>query len=126
MRAVDTNVLVRLVVRDDASQARAAEGFVASGAWISHLVLAETVWVLDAVYERTSGEIAQAIEMLLNHQHLTIQDAEVVSAAVESFRKRPALGFSDCLVLEIARKAGHLPLGTFDRDLGKLDGAARI
>jgi len=34
--------------------------------------------------------------------------------------------FSDCLVLEIARKAGYLPLGTFDRDLGKLDGAARI
>jgi predicted nucleic acid-binding protein len=36
------------------------------------------------------------------------------------------LGFSDCLVLETARKAGHLPLGTFDRDLAKLDGAVRL
>jgi predicted nucleic acid-binding protein len=36
------------------------------------------------------------------------------------------LGFSDCLVLESARKAGHLPLGTFDRDLAKLDGAERL
>ena len=42
------------------------------------------------------------------------------------FRSRPALGFSDCLILEIARKAGHLPLGTFDRELGKIDGAKRL
>lgn len=126
MRAVDTNVLVRLVVRDDANQVRAAEEFIASGAWISHLVLAETTWVLDAVYERTAEQISAAIDMLLNHQHLTVQDVDVVTAAVENFRKRPALGFSDCLLLEIARKAGHLPLGTFDRDLAKLDGAVLL
>jgi hypothetical protein len=29
-------------------------------------------------------------------------------------------------MLEVARKAGHVPLGTFDRDLGKLDGAERL
>jgi predicted nucleic acid-binding protein len=39
------------------------------------------------------------------------------------YRSRPALGFTDCLVVELARKAGHLPLGTFDRDLAKIDGA---
>ncbi len=126
MRAVDTNVLVRLVVRDDAKQVRAAEEFIASGAWVSHLVLTETAWVLDAVYERTTEQIAMAIDMLLNHEHLTVQDADAVTAAIENFRKRPALGFSDCLVLEIARKAGHLPLGTFDRDLAKLDGTVRL
>lgn len=126
MRAVDTNVLVRLVVRDDTKQVRAAEEFIASGAWVSHLVLTETTWVLDAVYERTAKQIATVIDMLLNHEHLTVQDADVVSAATEKFKKRPALGFSDCLVLEIARKAGHLPLGTFDRDLGKLDGAVLL
>jgi predicted nucleic-acid-binding protein len=126
MRAVDTNVLVRLVVRDDEKQVRTAEEFVESGAWISHLVLAETTWVLDAVYERTAEQIAAAIDMLLNHEHLTVQDADVVTAAVENFRKRPVLGFSDCLMLEIARKAGHLPLGTFDKDLAKLDGAVRL
>jgi predicted nucleic-acid-binding protein len=126
MRAVDTNVLVRLVVRDDAHQVRAAEEFVTSGAWVPHLVLAETTWVLDAVYERTAEQIATAVDMLLNHQHLTVQDSDVVSAAIDNFRKRPALGFSDCLVLEIARKAGHLPLGTFDRDLAKLEGAALL
>ncbi|HEX4150925.1 MAG TPA: type II toxin-antitoxin system VapC family toxin [Steroidobacteraceae bacterium] len=126
MRAVDTNVLVRLVVRDDPEQVRSAEEFIAGGAWVSHLVLAETAWVLDAVFERTAGQIGTAVEMLLNHQELTVQDAESVTSALESFRKRPALGFSDCLVVEIARKAGHLPLGTFDRDLSKIDGVERL
>lgn len=65
--------------------------------------------VLDAVYERTPADIATAVEMLLNHEHLTIQDQDVVSAA-----------------LEVARKAGHVPLGTFDRDLGKRSGAQRL
>ena len=122
MRAVDTNVVVRLIVRDDPEHVRAAQEFTASGAWVSHLVLAETTWVLDAVYERSAEQIATAIDMLLNHKDLTLQDADVVTSAVDQFRKRPALGFSDCLVLEIARKAGHLPLGTFDRNLAKLDG----
>ena len=126
MRAVDTNLLVRLIVRDDPAQLAAAEAFVAGGAWVSHLVLAETIWVLDAVHERSAAQLAAAIEMLLNHEQLSIQDAEVVAQALAQYRSRPALGFSDCLVLEIARKAGHLPLGTFDRGLGKLDGAQRL
>lgn len=126
MRAVDTNILVRLVVRDDTGQVRAAEEFIVGGAWVSHLVLAETTWVLDAVYERTAEQIGTAVDMLLNHKELTLQDAEVVTAALEHFRKRPVLGFSDCLVVEIARKAGYVPLGTFDRDLAKLTGVQRL
>lgn len=126
MRAVDTNVLVRLIARDDARQVAAAETFVARGAWVPHLVLAESTWVLSAVYDRSAEEIATAVDMLLNHQHLTLQDADVVVAALDRFRRRPALGFSDCLVLEVARKAGHLPLGTFDRQLGKLDDTERL
>ena len=61
--------------------------------------------------------------MLLNHKDLTLEEAGVVSSALAIYRRRPVLGFSDCLMLEAARKAGHLPLGTFDRALGKLDGA---
>ena len=126
MRAVDTNVLVRLITRDDAKQVSAAEAFVANGAWVPHLALAEATWVLTAVYDRDPAAIATAVDMLLNHQHLTLQDSDAVAAAVERFRRRPAVGFSDCLILEVARKAGHVPLGTFDRDLGKLDGVERL
>jgi predicted nucleic acid-binding protein len=63
--------------------------------------------------------------MLLNHRGLAVQDPDVVAVALENFRAKPALGFSDCLVLEIARKAGHLPLATFDKALARLDGAHR-
>jgi predicted nucleic-acid-binding protein len=126
MRAVDTNILVRLLTRDDAGQVAAAERFVEPGAWVSHVALVETMWVLDSVYARRPEQIATAIELLLSHRELTVQEPDVVAAALGQFRARPGLGFSDCLVLEIARKAGHLPLGTFDRDLGKLDGAQRV
>jgi predicted nucleic-acid-binding protein len=126
MRAVDTNVLVRLLARDDPRQVEAAEAFVARGAWISHLVLAETSWVLDSVYRLGPARIATAVELLLEHRDLTIQEPDVVARALDQFRKRPGLGFSDCLVLEIARQAGHLPLGTLDRDLSRADGAERI
>ena len=123
MRAVDTNVLVRLVTRDDAKQVAAAEAFVERGAWVSHLALAEAIWVLAAVYELKAPAIAKAIQMLLNHGSLALEEPEVVSNALQHFRRRPTLGFSDCLLLEIARKAGHLPLGTFDRALGRVPGA---
>jgi predicted nucleic-acid-binding protein len=126
MRAVDTNVLVRLVTRDDAKQVAVAEAFVQKGAWVSHLALAEASWVLSAVYDLEHSAIVTAIEMLLNHTDLTLEESEVVSNALETFRKRRALGFSDCLMLEVARKAGHLPLGTFDRNLGKVEGAERL
>jgi predicted nucleic-acid-binding protein len=126
MRAVDTNVLVRLIVRDDEGQVLAAEAFIERGAWVSHLVLAETAWVLDAVLERSPAQIAAAVDMLLNHKELTLQEADVVASALKLYRQRPSPGFSDCLVLEIARKAGHVPLGTFDRNLAKADGTLRL
>jgi predicted nucleic-acid-binding protein len=126
VRSVDTNVLVRLITRDDARQVAAAEEFVARGAFVSHLVLVEATWVLASVYDRGPKEIATAVDMLLDHQHLTVQEPDVVAAAVEQFRSRPALGFSDCLVREVARKAGHVPLGTFDTSLGKLDDVEKL
>jgi|ERR1017187_7329442 predicted nucleic-acid-binding protein len=126
MRAVDTNVLVRLIARDDVRQAASAELFIEKGAWVPVLALAEAVWVLTSVYDLSAARISTTVEMLLNHKDLTLQDSDVVSSALDLFRSRPALGFSDCLLLEMARKAGHLPLGTFDRGLAKVDGALRL
>lgn len=123
MRAVDTNVLVRLLARDDPSQVAAAEAFVAEGAWVSLLVLAETSWVLSSVYELDRDAIGLAVEMLLGHQSLVLQDSPTVAAALATFRAHPSLGFSDGLVLEMARSAGHLPLGTFDQGLSKAPGS---
>jgi predicted nucleic-acid-binding protein len=126
MRAIDTNVLVRLLARDDAKQVAAAERFVEGGAWVSHLVLMEAAWVLDSVYNLAPAAIATAMEMLLDHKNLALEKTEVVAAAIARFRSRPTLGFSDCLIVEAARSAGHLPVGTFDRELGKLEDVQRL
>jgi predicted nucleic-acid-binding protein len=126
MRAVDTNILVRLMTRDDERQAAAADAFIEGGAWVSILALAEATWVFEAVYGRNAAEVASAIDLLVKHKDLILQDSDAVDAALVLFRSRPSLGFSDCLILQLARKAGHLPLGTFDRALGLVHGAALV
>lgn len=126
MRAVDTNVLVRLIARDNAEQVAVATQFLAKGVWVSVLALAEALWVLATAYKFGAREIAESVEILLNHNDVTLQDSDAVAKALENFRKHQALGFSDCLILELARKAGHLPLGTFDRELGRVAGAEKL
>jgi predicted nucleic-acid-binding protein len=125
MRAIDTKVVVRLIVRDDPQQTASAESFVRGGAWVSVLALAEATWVLATVYKLSSSDLATVIEMLLDHRDLVLQDDGAVAEALDLFRAKPALGFSDCLMLHLALKAGHLPLGTFDRNLAKVNGAEK-
>jgi len=126
MGAVDTNVLVRLLTRDDTRQLESAQAFVRQGVWVSTLALAEAVWVLRTVYRRSPGELADLIEVLLDQEELVLQDSEAVSAALGIFRVRPSLGFSDCLMLALAREHGCLPLGTFDGGLAKLEGTRKL
>jgi predicted nucleic-acid-binding protein len=93
---------------------------------VSLVALTETMWVLSAVYERDAAELATALEMLLNHKSLIVENSEVATAALDLFRAKPPLGFSDCLLLNLARQAGHLPLGTFNRALAKVEGALKL
>jgi predicted nucleic-acid-binding protein len=114
------------MIRDDPKQTELAERFIERGAWIPTIALCEAIWVLESAYRREPGELFLAIEGVLQNDRVVIQDAEAVTSALVLFRARPALGFTDCLLLEIARKHGHLPLGTFDKNLAKADGAERI
>ncbi len=125
MRAADTNVLIRLIARDDPEQVASAESFVSPGAWVSLLVLAETVWVLESAYGLGHREVATVVGMLMEHDRITLQDEDSVRRALSAFQKAAA-GFSDCLIVEVARKAGHLPVGTFDKALARLDGSAPL
>ena len=122
MRGIDTNVLVRLVVRDDPAQVETAEAFVAQGGWVSQLVLAETVWVLESVYGISRSQVATVIGMLLEHDRLTLQDEDVIRGAHSAFERDRSVGFTDCLIVEAARKAGHLPVGIFDEAMSRIEG----
>jgi predicted nucleic-acid-binding protein len=126
MRAVDTNVLLRLIVRDDADQVARAEAFLTQGAWVSLPVLVEAVWVLKSVYGLDRQRIGIVLDMLVEHDRLTLQDEDVVRRACALFARERSAGFSDCLIVEVARKAGHVPVGTFDKKMTRLDGTQRL
>jgi predicted nucleic-acid-binding protein len=127
MRAVDTNVVIRLAVRDDKAQVAAAEKFIGErAAWVSHIVVVEVAWVLQSVYEFGRAQLATAIEMLLDQEQLVVQDADIVASAAKLYRSGIGSDFADCLILEVARGAGHLPLATFDQKLAKAEGTVRL
>ena len=128
MRAVDTNVLIRALTGDDPVQSPAAAAFIRDNApvWISQVVLVETVWVLESVYDCGKPQLAEAMNRLLDNKDLSLEAPEVVRAALELYQARGKVTFEDCLILEIARKAGHLPLATFDKALGKVEGAQAV
>jgi predicted nucleic-acid-binding protein len=126
MRAIDTNVVVRLIARDDHRQVIAAESLVKDGAWVSVIVLAEIAWVLDSVYGFSARQLTAAFEMLLDHEQIVVDQPVIVERALDVFRSRPRVTFADCLLLELAKQAGCVPLSTFNRNFSKLDGVELI
>ena len=76
MRAVDSNVLLRLITRDDQRQTAAAEVFIEKSAWLSLLALVEAICVLSTMYELTPQQQANGIEMLLSHLPLGTFDRD--------------------------------------------------
>ena len=125
MRAVDTNVLVRALTGDDPIQSPAAEAFIKANApvWVSHITLVELIWVLDSVYGCGKPQLVEALTRIVDNKELALEDPDVVRSAIGLYQTKGKIHFEDCMILEIARKAGHLPLVTFDQALGKTEGA---
>jgi predicted nucleic-acid-binding protein len=125
--AADSNVLLRLLVRDDEAQYRSALAFLrtAGRVFVAHIVLVEVVWALTSTYGYPKPRVVAAVERLLDLDTVTLQDASLVAAALEDYRSSKA-DFSDCLILAIARRENELPLATFDARLSRLDGARKL
>lgn len=126
MMALDTNVLVRLLLRDDAAQARAAEQFVAScqvndeSCLISQIVVVEAVWVLETAYGYSRDQIAKMIEYILLADALSVEEAHQVWAALRDFRASRA-DFADCLIGRTNQALGSERTVTFDRIAARLE-----
>jgi predicted nucleic-acid-binding protein len=125
MQAVDTSLLVRALTRDDSRQSPAAEAFIRDQApvWISHVVLVETIRVLESVYGCTKPQLIEAMTRIVDNKDLFLEEPSIVRAALALYQTEKKVHFEDCITLESARKAGHLPLATFDKALGRLEGA---
>jgi predicted nucleic-acid-binding protein len=125
--ALDTNVLVRFLVRDDEEQHRQArsliDGAIADGEtfFVSEIVLCEVVWVLDTSYRVSKPEIVQALRTLVRAKLLHWRAADRARAAVDAFAQGRG-DFADYLIREDGRAAGATALVTFDRHLLKESG----
>ncbi len=126
MIAVDTNVLVRILVDDPgaAVQMQSARNLLAQSRvlFVPQIVQVETVWVLESAYGFDKSSVFMILDHLLHHPQFRIQSAESFELAVGLFRKHSA-DFSDCLILSES-KAQNLELFTLDKKLGRLKGTA--
>lgn len=127
MIGIDTNLLLRLLLRDSESQLRAAQKFIASHCsredpgYVSRLVVVELVWALKGFYGYERSQIAAAIRALLNVSELEVECSDEVHAAIADYEKSAA-GFADCLLARTNVAAGCTHTVTFDRKAGKLPG----
>jgi predicted nucleic-acid-binding protein len=130
MIGLDTNVLARYIMQDDAVQAAKAsallEGLTAdSPGWVSLVSLAELVWVLGVAYGLGRDQVLNALEALLSTKELRVERAELAWKALRACRGVKA-DFADCLISSCATSSGCERIMTFDRGAAKYAGMTLI
>lgn len=131
MIGLDTNVLVRLFVDDNAAQVAAARRFVAgrctndNPGFVNRITLCEMVWVLTRVHGYNRDQTVSVIEELLASRDVTLEDSNAVHAALDLFATR-GIDFADALIAVINLAHGCEVTATFDRKAARLDGFVRV
>jgi predicted nucleic-acid-binding protein len=120
---VDTNVLVRLFVVDNPAQSKAALQFFAERsatdpAFISLVVVAELVWLLDDTYDFSHAEIVETLKRILASPDFALEEPEFVADAV-AFAEHKKIDISDFLIARIALEHGGRSIATFDINAAK-------
>ena len=131
MPALDTNVLVRYVVRDDSGQFAAArrliEACVAEGRslFVPVTVALEMEWVLRAGFGFAKDDVLHVLSGLFSAAELTFESERALEVALQLYREGSA-DFADCLHIALAAEAGEQPVWTFDKRAAKVSGAQLI
>ncbi len=130
MIALDTNVLLRVIVADDAGQHARALAFLRSfntgpgeepRLFVAPVVLCELVWVLKTVFGRSRGEVAAILQGILDSRELLTGDRSAIEASLRAYREGRG-GFADYFVRESSRRAGCESVATFEKALLKEEG----
>lgn len=126
MIGLDTNVVVRYIMQDDAKQAAVAtkliEGLTSEEPGFIPLVsVVELVWVLSSAFDLKRAEIAKVLEVLLRSRQLVVNQAEHVVRALRAYEAGSA-DFADCLIERTAAAAGCVRTMTFDVSAAKSAG----
>jgi predicted nucleic-acid-binding protein len=128
MASVDTNVLVRLLMRDDPAQAGLAQRLVAERLaagdtlFVPITVTLELEWVLRTRFGQDKPALLQALADLFSAVELSFDSERALEVALELYR-RGAADFADCVHVALAAQAGEAPLWTFDKAAAKVAGA---
>lgn len=130
MIALDTNVIVRFLVRDDRRQAEAARALLKSltaecPGFVGREVAVELVCVLERAYRISRQRVAAVLEELVATAELVIEAGDDVAQAASRYRAS-GTGFSDLMVLAAARRSGAHPVYTFDRKAARLEGVTLL
>ena len=130
MTAIDTNVLVRYLVRDDAEQAAAARVLLERltrehPGFVCREVVVEVVWVLERAYRFGRAEIADVLLELVATDCLVFESGDDVIRSALRYRQGGP-GFSDLMILAAANRTEALPLQTFDDRLARVSGATLV
>ena len=130
MTSLDTNVIVRYLVGDDAEQAEAARALLDrltpdDPGFICREVVMEMAWVLERSYGFSRARVAEALMDLTASDSILVENPDDVAAAAHRYRQGGA-GFSDLMVLSAAERAGATPLYTFDRRLARMEGVVLV
>ena len=130
MIGLDTNVLVRYIMQDDARQSAKASALVEpltvdAPGFISLVSIVELCWVLSVSYGLNRQQVAQALELLLRTKEIVIDHAEQVAQALRAFKASSA-DFADCLIERSAAGAGCDRTMTFDVGAAKMAGMTLI
>ena len=123
MIGLDTNVLVRYLMQDDAKQAAQATRLmesltVESPGFVSIVSVVELGWVLTSAYGLTRSQLEQALEGILRTKELVVDRADEILRALRVFRTAKA-DFADCLIERSAAGAGCEQTMTFDVSAAK-------
>ena len=126
MIALDTNVLVRYFAQDDIEQSAKATMLIesltdAQQGFISQVVLVETVWVMQRVFEADRETVSSIIRNMLLIQGFLLESREVVKKTVDSYATSNA-DFADCLIAKTAEFYGCQSVITFDIKAAKACG----
>ncbi|MGH7822254.1 MAG: PIN domain-containing protein [Candidatus Binatia bacterium] len=128
MIAVDTNVLVRVLIDDPKEKRQVASARArvkqAGQVYIPQIVQVETVWVLETAYGLDKATVVGVLDQLLGNEAYTLQGKSSFETALAEFKGGKA-DFSDYLILAECKAAGY-PLVTFDGELRKSPGATSV
>lgn len=131
MASLDTNVLVRLLVKDDQRQYAQSLSLIREASkqdemlYVPVTVVLELEWVLRSVYGMDKPAILGALVALLETRELRFQSEPAVERGIEHYRRSVA-DFADCIHLGLGGTAGELPLLTFDRKAARMTGVQSV